>query len=80
MLGFNGVSKRLSSHMIRVGGKQEGEFIIDFPGELLSDKDAESRAHAYNEAGMLVFLYSVAVCFFNLILAIILTVNSSLFW
>jgi hypothetical protein len=59
---------------------KEGEFIIDFPGELLSDKDAESRAHAYNEAGMLVFLYSVAVCFFNLILAIILTVNSSLFW
>jgi hypothetical protein len=29
---------------------------------------------------MLVFLYSVAVWFFNLILAIILTVNSSLFW
>jgi hypothetical protein len=47
--------------MIRVGGKQEGEFVIDFPGELLSDKDAESRAHAYNEAGMLVFLYSVTV-------------------
>jgi hypothetical protein len=40
---------------------KEGEFVIDFPGELLSDKDAESRAHAYNEAGMLVFLYSVAV-------------------
>jgi len=61
MLGFNGVSKRLCSHMIRVGGKQEREFVIDFPGELLSDKDAESRARAYNEAGMLVFLYSVAV-------------------
>lgn len=66
--------------MIRVGGKQEGEFVIDFPGELLSDKDAESRARAYNEAGMLVFLHSVAVWFFNLILAIILAVNSSLFW
>jgi hypothetical protein len=32
------------------------EFVIDFPEELLFDKDAESRARAYNEAGMLVFL------------------------
>jgi hypothetical protein len=61
MLGFNCVSKRLCSHTIRVGGKQEMEFVIDFPGELLFDKDAESHAHAYNEAVMLVFLYSVVV-------------------
>jgi hypothetical protein len=61
MFGFNCVSKRLCSRTIRVGGKQEMEFVIDFPGELFFDKDAESCAHACNEAVMLTFLYSVVV-------------------
>ncbi|KAH8949440.1 hypothetical protein BDL97_10G032300 [Sphagnum fallax] len=38
---------------------KEGEFVIDFPGELLSDKDAESRAHAYNEAGLKKYIISL---------------------
>ncbi|KAH9549597.1 hypothetical protein CY35_10G028700 [Sphagnum magellanicum] len=38
---------------------KEGEFVIDFPGELLSDKDAESRARAYNEAGVKKYIISL---------------------